>query len=95
MLSDEEVRSRYGADVAISRKGSYVLVHLDHPTREMIHARTDKFDPDDYFDDDCLLCTMQKSEGAIIYATSCSRMMRTSYWNSSVIGVPCQGTLGT
>ncbi len=67
MLSDEEVRSRYGADVTISRKGSYVLVHLDHPTLETICARTDEFDPDDYFDDDCPLCAMQKGEGAIIY----------------------------
>ena len=67
MLSDEEVRSRYGADVAISRKGEFVLVHLDRPTPEMICTRTDEFDPDEYFDDDCPICAMQKSEGVLFF----------------------------
>ena len=67
MLSDHEVRSRYGADVAISRKGTFILVHLDRPTPEMIRVRTVEFDPDDYFDDDCPLCAMQKGGGVIVF----------------------------
>ncbi len=67
MPSDEEVRSRYGDDIAISRKGGYVLVHLDRPTPEMISARSDEFDPDEYFDDGCPICVMQKGGGVIIF----------------------------
>ena len=66
MISDEEVRARYGDDVAISRKGGYVLVHLDRPDENLIRVRTESFDPDDYFDDDCRLCEMQKG-GAVCF----------------------------
>ena len=67
MDSDEEVRSRYGSRAAISRKGRFALVHLDDPTAELIRSRTETFEPDDFFDDDCPLCVIARAGGVFVY----------------------------
>jgi hypothetical protein len=67
MLSDEEVFLMYGKNVSISRKGSFTLVHLDRPSLELIRHRTEQFRPEDYFDDDCWLCRLQREEGVIVF----------------------------
>ena len=67
MLSDEEVFLLYGKNVAISRKGNFTLVHLDRPSKELIRCRTEEFRPEDYFDDDCWLCRMQRDGGVIVF----------------------------
>jgi hypothetical protein len=67
MLSDEEIFFMYGKSAVISRKGSFTLVHLDRPSAELIRCRTEEFDPDDYFEDDCPLCRMLRNGGIIIF----------------------------
>ena len=67
MLTDEEVRSTYGQNVAISRKDAFVLVHLDNPSKNVIRERTRTFNPSGYFVDDCPLCQMMKAGGIVVY----------------------------
>jgi hypothetical protein len=67
MLSDEEIHLMYGKNAVISRSGSFTLVHLDRPSTELVRYRTDEFNPDDFFEDDCPLCQMLKSGGVIIF----------------------------
>jgi hypothetical protein len=67
MLSDQEIVLLYGKNVSISRKGNFTLVHLDRPSSELIRFRTENFRPEDYFDDDCWLCRLQKDEGVIVF----------------------------
>ena len=70
MFSDEEIFFTYGKDVVISRKNSFVLVHLDRPSPELVKARTREFDPEDFFCSDCALCQMVKDSGIIIFDDS-------------------------
>ncbi|HET9131881.1 MAG TPA: hypothetical protein VFO86_13085, partial [Terriglobia bacterium] len=63
----KELRLIYGKDIAISRKGSFVLVHLDHPAAELIRERTEEFDPETFFCDYCPLCQMVKDSGVLIF----------------------------
>lgn len=67
MLSDEEVFLMYGKNALISRKDNFTLVHLDRPSSELMRCRTEEFNPEDYFDDDCWLCRMQKDGGVIVF----------------------------
>ena len=67
MVSDEEVRERYGDHSVISRKGDFVLVHLDCPDDELVQSRTDDFDPGEYFEDDCPLCAVQRASGIFVF----------------------------
>jgi hypothetical protein len=67
MLTDEEVRARYGAAAIISRTGRFVLVHLDTPSDETVRRRTRQFDPDVYFEADCPLCAIQRSQGVFVF----------------------------
>ena len=67
MLSDDEVRSRYGAHAIVSRKDDFVLVHLDQPDDRRVQERTEAFDPRDYFDPDCPLCALQWASGVYVF----------------------------
>ena len=67
MLSDCEIRALYGAKAIVSRKGSFVLVHLDSPTRQQVRDRTREFDPEDYFCSDCPLCQMLMEGGVVVF----------------------------
>ena len=70
MISDKELRLVYGKDIAISRKGSFVLVHLDRPSSGLIRERTEEFNPDTFFCDHCPFCQMVKDSGVLIFNDS-------------------------
>jgi hypothetical protein len=70
MLSKKEVRRLYGKDAVVSRRGSYLLVHLDKPSPELVRQRTREFNPDSYFSPDCPLCEMLKEGGVVVYDDS-------------------------
>ena len=67
MISKKEIRLLFGQDAIISRKGLFVLVHLDRPSRAVVRARTREFDPDDFFDQDCPICQAQKDGGIVVF----------------------------
>ena len=67
MISSKELRLIYGKDIAISRKGLFVLVHLDHPSRELIRERTEEFNPGTFFCEHCPLCQIVKDSGVLIF----------------------------
>jgi len=67
MISDTEIRLLYGESAVISRKGSFVLVHLDRPSKALVRARTREFDPEDYFDSACPICAIQREGGVIVF----------------------------
>jgi hypothetical protein len=67
MPDDDEVRARWGENAAISRKGDFILVHLDGPGEDIVRRRTEDFDPDDYFDDDCPLCQIQRAGRVFVF----------------------------
>jgi len=70
MISDKELRLIYGKDIAISRKGSFALVHLDRPASELIRERTEEFDPESFFCEHCPFCQMVKDSGVLIFNDS-------------------------
>ena len=70
MLSNKEIRLLYGRGARISRKGSFVLVHLDQPSAKVIQERTREFDPDKYFFDDCPLCQLLRDGGILVFDDS-------------------------
>jgi len=70
MLSDEEILFMYGNDAVISRTGRFILVHLDRPSAELVRARTETFDPEDFLRCDCRVCQLTKEGGIIIFDDS-------------------------
>jgi hypothetical protein len=70
MISDEEIFLLYGKNAIVSRKGSFVLVHLDRPSRELVRVRTRSFDPDTYFDRDCRVCALMREGGVVVFDDS-------------------------
>jgi hypothetical protein len=64
-LPDDEanLRKMYGEDAVFSQAGGFTLVHLDNPTPEKVATRTQEFDPNEFFFDDCPLCAMAKRDG--------------------------------
>jgi hypothetical protein len=70
MLSDEEILFMYGRDAVISRKGRFVLVHLDRPSAELVRARTETFDADEFFKCDCRICELAKEGGVVVFDDS-------------------------
>jgi hypothetical protein len=70
MLSDEEILFMYGRNAVISRKGRFTLIHLDRPSAELVEARTENFDPDEFFDCDCRICKLSKESGIVIFDDS-------------------------
>jgi hypothetical protein len=67
MISNDELRQRYGDDAIISRASEFVLVHLDHPSDEVVDTRTAGFDPDDYLDPECPLCQILRAGGVFVF----------------------------
>jgi hypothetical protein len=70
MLSNKDIRALYGRDAVISRKGAFVLVHLDRPAAATIRRRTREFDPRQIFCADCPLCQMLKESGVVVFDDS-------------------------
>jgi hypothetical protein len=70
MLSHKEIRALYGEKAVISRKGEFVLVHLDSPSRSTIRTRTREFDPASFFCPDCPLCELLKRSGVVVFDDS-------------------------
>ncbi len=70
MFSDEELLFMYGKNAVISRKNTFVLVHLDRPSAELVRNRTDEFDPEEFFCPDCPLCLMVRESGIVIFDDS-------------------------
>ncbi len=67
MISDEEILLLYGKNAVISRKGRYVFVHLDRPSRALVQARTRNFDPARYFHPGCWICRKMNEGGVIVF----------------------------
>ena len=67
MLSNKEIRALYGPKAVISRKGSFVLVHLDKPTRATVRKRSQEFDPAEFFCPDCPLCQLLRESGIVVF----------------------------
>ena len=70
MISDEELFFLYGKNAVISRKGRFTFVHLDRPSAELVRARTESFDPDEFFQCDCRICQLTKEGGVVIFDDS-------------------------
>jgi len=70
MLSDEEILFMYGKNTVISRKGRFTFVHLDRPSAELVQARTENFDPDEFFKCGCAVCRLTKEGGVVIFDDS-------------------------
>ena len=70
MLSNKEIRALYGKNAAISRKGAFILVHLDRPSAAVIRRRRREFKPSDVFCADCPLCQMLKDSGIVVFDDS-------------------------
>jgi len=70
MLSDEEILFMYGRNAVISRKGRFTFVHLDRPSAELVRARTENFDPGEFFQCDCCICELTKEAGVVIFDDS-------------------------
>jgi len=69
MMTDDEVRARFGPDTRTSHQGRFVLVHLDNPSEETVRRRTVTFDPDLYFEPGCPLCELQRIQGFAVFDT--------------------------
>jgi hypothetical protein len=67
MISNKEILLLFGQNAIISRKGRFVLVHLDRPSRAVVRARTRDFNPDDFFDSECPICQTQKEGGIVVF----------------------------
>jgi len=70
MLTIREVRALYGKQAVISRKGPFVLVHLDNPSQALIRRRRREFDPEVHFCADCPLCQILKLGGIVVFDDS-------------------------
>ena len=70
MLSNKQIRALYGASVVISRKGAFVLVHLDRPSKATVRRRRRQFDPVEFFCPDCPLCQLLKQSGVVVFDDS-------------------------
>ena len=70
MLSDDEILFMYGKNAVISRKDGFTLVHLDRPSAELVRARTESFDPDQFFKCDCRICALTKDGGVVVFDDS-------------------------
>jgi len=70
MLSNKEIRALYGQNAVISRKDSFILVHLDSPSPAEVRRRRAEFDPVDFFCPDCPLCQILKESGIVVFDES-------------------------
>ena len=72
MISKKEILLLFGQDAIVSRKGRFVLVHLDRPSRAVVRDRMRGFDPEEFFDSGCPLCQAQKDGGIVVFDDSLS-----------------------
>ena len=70
MLSDEEILFMYGKNVVVSRKGRFTFIHLDRPSADVVRARTEDFDPDEFFKCGCRVCQLTKEGGVVVFDDS-------------------------
>ena len=70
MFSNKDIRALYGKGAVISRKGAFILVHLDRPSAATIRRRRREFNPHDVFCADCPLCQMLKESGVVVFDDS-------------------------
>ena len=70
MFSNKDIRVLYGPDAVVSRKGAFLLVHLDRPSAATIRRRRREFDPQEFFCADCPLCQMLKEGGVVVFDDS-------------------------
>jgi hypothetical protein len=70
MPSKKEIQELYGPKAVISRKGAYLLVHLDQPSRSIIKRRKREFDAMTFFCPDCPLCQLLKKSGIVVFDDS-------------------------
>ena len=70
MLSDEEILFMYGKNAVISRNDRFTFVHLDRPSADLVRARTENFDPDEYFKCNCRICEITRESGVVIFDDS-------------------------
>lgn len=70
MFSDEEILLIYGKNAVISRKGRFTFVHLDLPSVDLVRARTDNFDPDEFFKCGCKVCELTREGGVVVFDDS-------------------------
>jgi hypothetical protein len=70
MISDEDVFLIYGSNAVVSRTGRFTLVHLDRPSAELVRARTEDFDPDEFFQCGCPVCQLTKEGGIVVFDDS-------------------------
>jgi hypothetical protein len=70
MFSDEEIVLLYGKHAVISRKGRFTFIHLDRPSADLVRARTEEFDPDEFFKCGCKVCELTKEGGVIVFDDS-------------------------
>ena len=67
MISKKEILLLFGQNAIVSRKGRFVLVHLDRPSIAVVRARTRDFDPEQFFDSGCPICQSQKDGGIVVF----------------------------
>jgi len=70
MFSDEEILLIYGKNAVISRKGRFTFVHLDRPSVDLVRARTEDFDPDEFFKCGCKVCELTREAGVVVFDDS-------------------------
>jgi len=70
MLSNREIRALYGRKAVISRKDSFVLVHLDSPSRATVRRRRREFNANEFFCPECPLCQLLKKSGIVVFDES-------------------------
>jgi len=70
MFSDEEILLIYGKNAVISRKGPFTFVHLDRPSANLVRARTENFDPDEFFKCGCKVCELTREGGVVVFDDS-------------------------
>ena len=70
MPSNKEIRALYGSKAVVSRKGAFVLVHLDRPSRSTVRKRLREFDPGRFFCADCPLCQLLQESGVVVFDDS-------------------------
>jgi hypothetical protein len=70
MFSDEEILLMYGKNAVISRKGRFTFVHLDRPSADLVRARTENFDPDEFFGCGCRVCQLMREGGVVVFDDS-------------------------
>ena len=70
MFSNKEIRALYGENAVISRKGTFVLVHLDNPSAAVVRRRKRDFNPKEVFCEECPLCQVLKESGVVIFDDS-------------------------